>query len=200
MAKKSPLVQQTVVLVKPDGVQRGVVGEIITRFEKAGLKIIAMKMVWVDKKHVAKHYPDSRTELLQAMGEKSLLTYKKYGLSAKKILGTTDPIKIGRMINEWNRDLLSSGPVVAILLQGLHAIENVRMIAGNTLPTFAEPGTIRGDFSIDSPALANSRKRAVRNLVHASGNYGEAVYENTLWFKPQDIHDYKRADEDVMFG
>lgn len=194
------LIERTLVLVKPDGVKRGLVGDIVSRFEKAGLKIVAMKMVWVDKKHVAKHYPDSRTELLQAMGEKSLKTYEKYGLDPMEILGTTDPTAIGKMINEWNRDFLSSGPVVAMVLEGIHAIDNVRMITGNTLPTFAEPGSIRGDFSIDSPALANSRKRAVHNMVHASGNVAEAVYEIDLWFTAKDIHDYKRSDEDVMFG
>ncbi len=194
------LIERTLVLVKPDGVKRGLIGEIVTRFEKAGLKIVAMKMLWVDTKHVAKHYPDSRTELLQAMGEKSLKTYEKYGLDPEKILGTKDPTAIGRMINEWNRDFLSSGPVVAMVLEGIHAVDNVRMITGNTLPTFAEPGSIRGDLSIDSPAVANQRKRAVHNLVHASGNTAEAVYEVDLWFTDKEIHDYKRADEDVMFG
>lgn len=195
-----PHQERTLVLIKPDGVKRGLVGNIIHRFEQAGLKIVAMKMVWVDKAHVAKHYPDSRTELLQAMGEKSLTTYAKYGLDPLKMLGTNEPVAIGKMINEWNRDFVTSGPVVAMILEGIHAIDNVRMIAGNTLPTFAEPGSIRGDFSIDSPALANTKKRAVHNMVHASGNVAEAIYEIDLWFKPKEIHDYKRADEDVMFG
>lgn len=191
--------ERTVVLVKPDGVMRGLVGEIVSRFERAGLKIVALKMVWVDKAMAGKHYPDSRTELLTGMGEKTLATYAKYGKDANEELGTMDPTEIGRMVNKWNMEFLSSGPVVAILLEGLHAIDNVRMIAGNTLPTFAEPGTIRGDYSVDSPALANAGKRAVRNLVHASGNTEEAKYEMELWFHEADIHDYKRADEDVMF-
>ncbi len=194
------LIERTLVLVKPDGVKRGLVGEITHRFEKAGLKIVAMKMVWVTKQHVAKHYPDSRTELLTAMGEKSLKTYEKYGLDAIQILGTKDPTEIGRMINEWNRDFLTSGPVVAMVLEGIHSVDNVRMITGNTLPSFADPGSIRGDHSIDSPALANQQKRAVHNLVHASGNVAEAAYEIELWFTSKEIHDYKRADEDVMFG
>ena len=88
---------------------------------------------------------------------------------------------------------------MAILLEGLHAIDNVRMIAGNTLPVFANPGSIRGDYSIDSPALANARQRAVRNLIHASGSVEEAKYEAELWFKENEIYEYKRADEDVMF-
>lgn len=194
------LLERTVVLVKPDGVQRGLVGEIMTRFEKTGLKVVAMKMVWVDAEHVAKHYPDSRTELLRNIGQKTLETYAKYGRDTKEELGTMDPLEIGRMVNKWNMEFLSSGPVVAMLLEGIHAIENVRMLVGNTLPTLAVPGTIRGDYSIDSPALANARKRPVRNLVHASGNAEEAKYEAELWFHTEEIYEYKRADEEVMFG
>ncbi|MFA5069886.1 MAG: nucleoside-diphosphate kinase [Patescibacteria group bacterium] len=193
------LLEKTVVLVKPDGVKRGLVGEILSRFERAGLKIIALKMVWISRNMAARHYPNSRTELLRGMGSKTLETYKKYGLDAGESLGTMDPLKIGKMVNGWNMDFLTSGPVVAILLKGLHAIDNVRMMAGNTLPTFAQPGTIRGDYSVDSPALANNRKRAVHNIIHASGNPDEAKYEEQLWFKKHDIQDYKRAEEDVMF-
>lgn len=192
--------EKTIVLIKPDGVKRGLIGDIIARFEKAGLKIIAMKMVWVDKAMVQKHYPDSRTELLRGIGEKTLQTYEKYGKDPHEDLGTKDALEIGKMVNQWNIDFLSSGPVVAILLEGVHAIDSARMIAGPTLPVFAPGGTIRGDYSIDSPALANEQKRAVRNLVHASGNAEEAQYEMELWFREYEVYSYKRADEDVMFG
>ena len=191
--------ERTVVLVKPDGVKRGLIGEIISRMEKAGLKIVAMKMIWVDEEMVAKHYPDDRTELLEGMGKKTLSTYEKYGKDANEELGTMDPLEIGQMVNKWNVEFLSSGPVVAMLLQGVHAIDNVRSVAGNTLPVFADSGTVRGDYSIDSPALANANKRAVRNLMHASGNPEEAKYEEELWFRQEDIYEYKRTDEDVMF-
>src|SRR3989344_3017907 len=164
--KKKSLIEQTVVLVKPDGVKRGLVGEIISRFEKAGLKISAMKMVWIDKDMVNKHYPGDRIEFLRGMGEKTLKTYQEYGKDPEEELGTMDALAIGKMINEWNMEFLTSGPVVAMLLEGLHAIDNVRMITGNTLPVFAAPGSIRGDYSLDSPALANARQRAVRNLIH----------------------------------
>ncbi len=199
MTKENLAKERTVVLIKPDAVKRGLIGEVIRRFEKAGLKIIAMKMVQVDKEMVAKHYPDDRTELLKGIGEKTLATYEKYGKDPKEELGTLDPIELGRMVNNWNMEFLSSGPVVAILIQGLHAIDNVRMMAGNTLPTFAEPGTIRGDFSIDSPALANEKKRAVRNIIHASGNAEEAKYEEQLWFRQGDIYEYVRSEEATMF-
>ena len=199
-AKEKSLIERSVVLIKPDAVKRGLAGEIIGRLEKSGLKIIAMKMVWADRGLVAKHYPDDREELLRGIGEKTLSTYEKYGKDPKEELGTMDPLEIGRMVNQWNMEFLSSGPVVAIIFEGLHAIDNIRMAVGNTLPVFAQPGTIRGDFSLDSPAMANSRKRSVRNLVHASGNAEEAQYEAQLWFHEKEIHSYKRADEDVMFG
>lgn len=196
----APLMERTVVLIKPDGVARGLVGGITSRFERVGLKIVAMKMVWVNAEHVAKHYPESRTELLRNIGQKTLETYEKYGRDTQEELGTMDPLEIGRMVNKWNMEFLSSGPVVAMILEGIHAIDNVRMLVGNTLPTLAVPGTIRGDYSIDSPALANARKRPVRNLVHASGNAEEAKYEEELWFHNDEIYAYKRADEEVMFG
>ena len=193
------LIEKTVVLIKPDGVKRGLVGEILSRLEKAGLKIVALKMIWIDKEMAGKHYPDSREEFLRGMGEKTLKTYQQYGRDPNEDIGTMDPLAIGKMINSWNMEFLTSGPVAAILLEGLHAIDNVRMIAGNTLPVFANPGSVRGDYSIDSPALANSKKRAVRNLVHASGTPEEAKYEEELWFKEGEIYDYQRADEAVMF-
>jgi nucleoside-diphosphate kinase len=191
--------EQSVVLVKPDGVKRGMVGEIISRFEKMGLKISGMKMIWVDKEFAGKHYPEERTELLEGIGKKTLESYEKYGKDPGEEFGTKDPLELGRMVNSWNMEFLSSGPVVAILIQGPHAIDNVRAVVGATLPAFAQPGTIRGDYSLDSPALANAIKRAVRNLVHASGNPEEAEYEKQLWFQEHEIYDYRRADEGVMF-
>ncbi len=191
--------EKTLVLIKPDAVKRALTGEILSRFEKAGLKIVALKMLYIDKDLAAKHYPSDRIEFLKGMGEKTLSTYEKLGKDPKKEIGTDDPIEIGRMVNYWNVEFLISGPVVAIVLEGLHAVDNVRMIAGNTIPTFAIPGTIRGDYSIDSPVLANERKRAIHNMVHASGNVEEADYEIKIWFKSEEINEYKRADEDVMF-
>lgn len=199
MAERS-LIERSVVLMKPDCVKRGLVGDVLHRFERAGLKIVAMKMVWVDKDLVAKHYPDDRREFIEGLGQKTLTTYEKYGKDPEEELGTKSAYDIGKMVNEWNREYLSSGPVVAALLEGLHAIENVRQIAGPTLPVNAPPGTIRGDYSLDSPALANANKRPVRNIVHASGNVEEAKYEEQLWFHESEIHSYQRADEAVMFA
>lgn len=193
--------EKTVVLIKPDGVKRGLIGEIISRFEKMGLKVRAMKMVWINQNLAKKHYPENRIDLMRGIGQKTLDTYEKYGRDPKEEFASLDPVAIGKMVNKWNIDFITSGPVIAILLEGVHAIDNVRMLAGHTLPVFATPGTIRGDYSLDSPALANMKKRAVHNLMHASGNAKEAKYEEQLWFKKVDIVDnYKRTDEDVMFS
>lgn len=191
--------ERSLVLVKPDGVKRGIVGDIIYRFEKAGLKIVGMKMVWVNKSLVDKHYPDSRVELLRGIGEKTIQSYKENGKDPLKELGTDDPMKIGKMVNDWNKEYLSAGPVVAIVLEGHHSILNVRRIVGHTFPSMANPGTIRGDYSLDNPVLANERKRPVRNIIHASGNKVEADYEIDLWFDKAELHSYTRADEEVMF-
>jgi len=173
--------ERTFVMLKPDAVARGLCGKIISRFERAGLKIAAMKMLVPDKALVSKHYP-SDEKWLSAVGGKTLDGYKQYGLDAEKELGTTDPAAIGRMVKGWLVDFICSGPVVAMALEGNHAVENVRKIVGNTVPTLAEAGTIRGDFSADSQDAANKEKRPVKNLVHASGTLEEAEFEIGLWF------------------
>ncbi|HET7099076.1 MAG TPA: nucleoside-diphosphate kinase [Patescibacteria group bacterium] len=197
---KNPLIEQTIVLVKPDGVKRALVGEVISRFEKIGLKIIGMKMVWIDEEMVRKHYPTTRKEWVTKIGEKTLEAYKTYGTDPNEHLGTMKPYEIGLLICKWLVDYLTSGPVVAMVLEGPHAIPAVRKIAGYTYPDAAIPGTIRGDFSIDSPDLANMGKRSGMNIVHASGNAEEAKFEIELWFRKEELYDYKRSDEEIMFG
>jgi nucleoside-diphosphate kinase len=190
--------ERTLILLKPDSVKRALTGEILGRFEKAGLKIVGLKMVWVTKDHAAKHYT-SNEEFLVGMGNKTLKTYEEYGKDPHEELGTKDPLEIGKMVRAWNLEFLSSGPVVAVVLEGNHAVTSVRKIVGATLPVFSEPGSIRGTYSVDSPVLANARKRAVRNMIHASGTVEEAKSEIELWFHKDEIYDYHRADEDVMF-
>lgn len=187
--------EQTLVLIKPDGVKRGLVGEIIKRFERMGLKIVAMKMTWPKEALLLKHYRSDNLETLKRWGEKTLKTYTQYGKDAKKDLGTTDALELGKMVNKWLFDYVTSGPVVAIILEGKHAVKNVVLMAGPTMPVDAPAGTIRGDFSTDSAVYANKEKRGVTNLVHVSASVEEANYEKTLWFNPQEIHDYKRYDE-----
>ena len=190
--------EKTVVLIKPDGVKRGLIGEVIKRFESRGLKIIALKMLVASREHVHSHYPNSE-QWLRGMGEKTLDTYKQYEKDPKKEVGTDDPLEIGKMVAEWNVDFLTSGPMVAMVVQGIHAVDMVRKIVGKTIPADAEMGTIRGDFSVDSPTLANAGKRAIHNIVHASGDQPESTQELEHWFSKEEINEYKRAEEDIMF-
>lgn len=190
--------ERTVVIIKPDGVKRGLVGEIVSRFERVGLKVVALKMVEKDKEFIGRHYREDE-DWMRQMGEKTLKNYKDYGLDTKKEMGTEDPLEIGKMVRVWLIDYLTSGPVVAAVLEGNHAVDNVKKIAGHTLPTYALPGTIRGDYSLDSSVLANTQKRAIKNLVHISGSTEEAKYEVSLWFDSSEIQSYERAEERVMF-
>ncbi|MBI1862888.1 nucleoside-diphosphate kinase [Candidatus Microgenomates bacterium] len=190
--------EQTLIVIKPDGVVRGLTGEIITRFEKAGLKMVAAKMLMVTKEHASKHYPADREELWTGIGNKTLDNYKALELDAIKLLGTDDPKKIGDIVRVWLLDYIASGPVYAAVFEGPHAVELIRKICGHTLPLLSAPGTIRGDYSFDSAYLANKGQRAIKNLIHASGTLEEAKYEIPLWFGPKEIQKYKRTDENIM--
>ena len=190
--------EQSVVIIKPDGVRRALMGKIITRLERAGLKIVACKMVTVDADFVGRHYRDNK-DYHRSVGEKTLENYEKYCLNATDHLGTDDPIEIGRIVRKWNMEFLSSGPVLAMIFEGPHAIEMVRKIVGHTFPQKAEPGTIRGDYTVDSPLISNLRKSSVRNLIHASGDEEEAAHEVKLWFSQEEIQSYKRVDEALLF-
>lgn len=186
---------QTVVIIKPDGVKRGIVGDILSRFERVGIKLVAAKLIWVDKTTVGKHYKDDKG-YHRTVGEKTLGNYEKYGIDAGENLGTRDPVKIGQMIRKWNMDFLSSGPVFVMLLEGPGAVEIVRKIIGHTFPSEALPGTVRGDYSMESAFIANVQKRTVQNLIHASGTPEEAKFERKLWFKEKEIYKYKRMGEE----
>ena len=173
--------EQTFVLIKPDAVEKGLIGEIIRRFEQRDLKIVAMQMFQPTKEQIDEHYPKDEA-WVRRLGEKSLSTYQKYHIDPEPLLGTDDPAKIGSMVRSWVVDYMTSGSLVRLIVQGLHAVDMVRKITGDTLPYRADMGTIRGDFSNDSPALANSEKRAVMNLMHASETQEEARHEIEHWF------------------
>jgi len=192
--------EKTVVLIKPDGVKRALIGEIISRFEKVGLKIIAMKMVWVDKEHARKHYPTTRKEWLESIGKKVLATYEEYGRDPGEDLDTMEPIKIGEKMAHWLVEFITSGPVVAMLLEGDNAIITVRKLTGHTNGDKANPGTIRGDYSRSRAYKGFVVKKAGHNLIHASGNAEEAKFEEELWFKNGEIYSYKRVDEEMFLA
>ncbi len=153
------MIERTLVLIKPDGVQRGLSGEIIARFEKVGLKLVGIKMVWINEDFAKKHYFD----VLERKGEKVFSGLLK---------------------------LITMGPVIAIVLEGIDAVEIVRKMCGPTEPKSAMPGTIRGDYAHASYGYTDAVGEAVRNIIHASGSKSEAKTEISLWFKEEEIHDY----------
>ena len=131
------------------------------------------------------------------MGQKTLATYQKYSIDAKEVLGTNDEFKIGTMVRKWLVDYMISAPLVRMVVQGVHAVDMVRKIAGPTMPYLADMGTLRGDFSNDSPAIANSEKRAVMNLLHASETPEEAAHEIKHWFGKSVSFSYTRMGEET---
>jgi|SRR3989344_881179 len=163
------MIEQTLVLIKPDGVQRGLIGEVIKRFEQRGLKIVGLKLTKVDKNFSQKHYTQDIEK------------------------------RRGKHVRDQLIDFITSDPVVAMVIQGVDAVENVRKICGETESKSAAPGTIRGDFSHASFSHADEKKTALRNVVHASSNKTEAKQEVALWFSINELHDYKRAEEKQVF-
>lgn len=161
--------QQTLVLVKPDGVARGLTGEVIKRFEQRGLKIIALKLVHINMDRAKQHYTDDITK------------------------------RRGEKVRTMLLDFITEGPVVAMIIEGVDAIENVRKLVGATESKAAAPGTIRGDYTHVSYAHADEKEIPVRNVIHASGDEADAKHEVALWFSIDELCDYKRTDEAHVF-
>ncbi len=193
----NPKQEKTVLLIKPDGVKRGLIGEAIKRVEKRGLKVIALEMFRATEKQIDNHYPKSK-KWITRVGKKTLNNYKNYGVDPIKEMGTDDPYKIGKKVRGWLIDYLTSGPMVKMVIEGVHAVDMVRKIAGSTAPTDAALGTIRGDFSVDDASAANREKRAIFNIVHASETKEEAEHELGFWFAAEDIFEYKREDAETF--
>ncbi|MFH1325408.1 MAG: nucleoside-diphosphate kinase [archaeon] len=184
--------EKTLVMIKPDGVKRGLVGEVIKRFEARNLKIVALEMSHPTKKQMDAHYPKDKA-WIENLGKNTARSYDEFKIPStlKKDFGTDNLYEIGKKIREWLIDYMTSDPIVKMVVEGPHAIKMVRKIIGSTVPAFAEVGTIRGDFSVESSDTANIKKRAVKNLIHASGSEQEAEHEIKHWFSPEDIHEYK---------
>ncbi len=185
-------IEQTLAIIKPDGVQRGLIGEIIKRFERAGLKIVAMKMVWVDEKLVGDHY-SADENYLKSLGEKALASAKDRGAEMKETA-----LEIGLRVRESNMRYMSTGPVVAFVLEGNTAVQTVRNIIGGTNPLSADIGTIRGDLTIDDFSQADKEARSVRNIMHASGDVSEATREILLWFTNDELYRYQTVMDKVL--
>lgn len=151
------MIQRTLVLLKPDALARGLTGEIITRFERLGVKIVGMKLLVSEKDTALLHYTE---DLAKRRGEK---------------------------VRKMMIDLITSGPIVAMVLEGIEVVEVVRKVVGETEPKSAVPGTIRGDFAHVSFEHANAQAKPIFNLIHASSNLEEAEAEINIWFKPEEL-------------
>jgi len=188
--------ERTLVIIKPDGVQRALIGEIIRRYERTGLKLIAMKMLIPDEAMATKHYYEvGGDKWIEEVGRKASAAYKKKGMKS--------PYKTNKE-NGWavlksNAKYLSSGPVAVMVWQGAGAVELVRKITGATAPLLADVGTIRGDLTLDSYELADTDGRSVRNLIHASGDINEAKKEIKIWFKDREIIKYFHLHEKILY-
>lgn len=193
--------ERTYCMIKPDGVMRGLIGEIVGRIEKAGLKVVAMKMVLPTEELVRAHYPASDEAWVHRLGEKSLSGFENLEVGAEEVLGTLDKKELGEGVVESLVDYMQSGPVVCMIVEGIQAVEMVRKLAGHTLPFKAAVGTIRGDFSVDSPSVANAEKRSIHNLFHASETQAEAENEIKLWFgENAQIFEYNLGNSDLMYA
>lgn len=195
MSIRTKLHERSLVIIKPDGVQRGLMGEIVSRFEKKGLKISAMKMVWPNREMAAKHY-DQPESAMKLLGDRTLATYAEKGEKH----WSSDPMEIARDIQKKLVNYLSCGPVLVMVIEGAHAIAHVRKIRGNTNPLGADIGTITADYTTDSYFISDMDGRAIRNLVHASGNVEEAENEIKIWFKEEEILDYDMAIDKILYS
>lgn len=192
---KHPKEERTLVLLKPDAIQRALIGEIIRRYERLGLKLVGLKMVVPTESQVEGHYtldPSWR----RVTGEKTIKSYKDRGLPPP----SEDPHEITAKILKNLIKYLTAGPVIAMVWQGAHAVELVRKITGGTEPRSSAVGTIRGDFVPDSYVMSDNDDRAVRNLIHASGSVEEADMEIPHWFDTGELIDYKVKHEDILYA
>ena len=186
--------ERTLVIIKPDGIQRSLMGEIIKRYERAGLKLTAMKMMNATPELIEKHYTLD-PEWRRVTGEKSIKGYISKGLKPP----SEDPLKITEMVIKYLVKYMTSGPIIAMIWQGAHAVAIIRKLTGGTEPLTSDVGTIRGDFVLDSYQMTDTDGRAVRNLVHASGSVKEAENEIKHWFGKKEIMDYELVQEKILY-
>ncbi len=189
-----PKFERTLVIIKPDGIQRSLVGEIIGRYERVGLKLAGIKMMVPSAELIEKHYtldPEWRVKT----GEKTIKGYLDKGMTPPE----PDPLKVTAKILRNLVNYMTKGPVIAMVWQGAHAVSIVRKLTGSTEPLMSDVGTIRGDFVHDSYSMTDKDGRAVRNLVHASGSVKEAQDEIAHWFKKDEIIDYRLVQEAILY-
>ncbi|MDE2188275.1 MAG: nucleoside-diphosphate kinase [Patescibacteria group bacterium] len=191
---KHPKHEQTLVIIKPDGIARGLVGEVIRRYERAGLKLVAMKMMRATPDLIEKHYTLD-PEWRRVTGEKTIMGYLDKGLKPP----VEDPLQVTAILLGRLVKYMTAGPLVPMVWQGAHAVQIVRKLTGGTEPLMAAVGTIRGDFVIDSYKMTDDDDRSIRNVVHASGSVKEAQDEIAHWFKSNEILDYVTVHEKYLY-
>jgi len=185
--------ERTVIFIKPESIQRHLIGEFISKFERRGLKMIACKLTAPTKEQVSKHYPDD-PEWLAATGSKTIENYKAKGIELDKT-----PEEVAQGIRQKLMDHFTDRPVLMMIWEGTHAIALGRKTAGSTNCLTADIGSIRGDYSMESYELADDIDRAAHTLVHASDSVESAQKEIKLWFKPEEIYDYDLVTETVFY-
>jgi nucleoside-diphosphate kinase len=194
-------VEKTFLMIKPDGVKRGLVGDIFSRLERIGLKLVSARMIQATKEQARNNYPGTKEWLIK-MGEKTFNNYSGNEKAIFKDLGTIDKEEIGKKIHNSLVNYLTDGPVILTVWEGNHAVDIVRRLVGKTDPVIADVGSIRGDFGFDTPQLAIKAGRIVfKTIVHCSDAVDEAKREIAHWFGPnyEDLSDYQRVDyQDVM--
>ena len=186
--------EQTLIIIKPDGIQRGLIGEITQRYERIGLKLVGMKMMTPTRELIEKHYTLD-PEWLRLIGEKQLANARKDG----RQLEEERAVEIGKKVLGFLVNYMVSGPIIAMIWEGAHAVAIVRKLTGGTEPLSSDVGTIRGVFVLDSYEMSNYQGRAIRNLVHASGSVKEAKDEITHWFKDEDIMKYNLVQDKILY-
>ncbi|MFM2331122.1 MAG: hypothetical protein RLZZ26_629 [Candidatus Parcubacteria bacterium] len=190
-----PKEERTLIILKPDAIQRGLIGETIKRFENVGLKMIASKMMIANAGHVEQHYTLD-PEWRRVTGEKTIAGYKDKGL----VPPSEDPYEITGKILEGLKKYMVAGPIVVMIWEGAHAIKIVRKLVGSTEPLTSAPGTIRGDYVLDSYQMSDNDQRSIRNLIHASGSVSEATAEIAHWFKPEEIIEYRLLKDAIVYS
>ena len=185
------MTEQTLIIIKPDAVKRGLVGKVIETFENVGLKLMSAKMLRPDKEVIKNHYPGT-SEWLKEMGEKTLASFKQSGADVKKTFKTEDPEKLGQFIYERLIKYWMEGPIVVMVWQGPNAVIVARKLRGQTIPALADAGTLLAQFSFDSAPLSSSLDRVVKTFIHASGSTDEAQREIKYWFGNIEFKDYER--------
>jgi len=190
---RKPHQERTLIILKPDAVQRSLIGEVIKRFERTGLKCTAMKMIMADEATLLKHY-NKDDEWFLKKGTRAVEDLKAHDLPVEK-----EAIEYGKDMIRTIVKYMTAAPVIIMILEGSKAVDVVTKLVGTTEPSTSDVGTIRGDYTIDSYGHSAYENRAVRNLIHSSDVPQEAEREIALWFKDEEIMDYVTAQERIMY-